>query len=179
MGIVKKITKTVEEIVKDAKEYLKGESDEIIAEQVIGEKFEDVVEVKKEKKIEGYTFTKDQARDLDVLLGQANFVDGRHLWIAGFENIKADQNAPASNLFSGKKNLKFLAIKDNDFYLMKFEKNVLLPYRVFKVDDVSLVDITTKMTKSSIKINFKDDTKFSIDITENKETLKSIKGMFR
>lgn len=184
MGIIKNISKKVEEIVKDTKEYLKGQSDEVIAEQVVGEVIEEepeveVVEVKEEKKLEGYTFTKDQARDLDILLGQANFVDGRHLWIAGFDNYKANQTAASANLFSGRKNLKFLAIKDNDFYLLKFEKNVLMPYRTFNVDDVLLIDSTTKMTKSSIKIKFKDDTRFSIDITENKDSLKAIKGMFR
>ncbi|MCF7931524.1 MAG: hypothetical protein K9L02_08455, partial [Acholeplasmataceae bacterium] len=154
--------------------------DEVIAEQVIGKEEIDLKEIeeekkieaiKKEKKIEGYTFKNDQLQDLDGLLGNANFVDGRHLWIAGF-----DQEA---TIFSGKKNLKFLAVKDNDLYLMKIEKNVLLPYRVFDVDDVKLVDVTTKLTKSSIKINFKDDETFWIDITENKESLKAIKGIFR
>lgn len=180
MGIVKKIAKTVEEIVKDTKEFLKGESDEVIAEQVIGkeeidlkkiEEEKKIEAIKKEKKLEGYTFKNDQLQDLDSLLGNANFVDGRHLWIAGF-----DQGA---TLFSGKKNLKFLAVKDNDLYLMKIEKNVLLPYRVFDVNDVKLVDVTTKLTKASIKINFKDDETFLIDITENKDSLKAIKGIFR
>ncbi|MBU1093689.1 MAG: hypothetical protein KKH01_04425 [Firmicutes bacterium] len=173
MGILTKISKKIEDIASETSQYLSGDSKKAYEEQK-------ATEAKKiEKTVEGYTFTKDQLRDLDVLLGQANFVDGRHLWIAGFDNFKANQNVKAANLFSGKKNLKFLSIKDDDFYLMKFDKNVLLPYRVFNVDDVLLVDLTSKMTKSSMKIKFKDDTKFSIDITENKDSVKAIKGMFK
>ncbi len=174
MGIIKKISKKIVDIAEETSKYLSGDSKtEFEAQEA------EVVEVKKEKVVEGYTFKKDQAKDLDKLLGQANFVDGRHLWIAGFDNFKANQNAAAANLFSGKKNLKFLSFKDGDLYLIKFDKDVLLPYRVFSLNDVLLVDTVTKMAKSSIKIKFKDDTQFSIDITENKGSIKDIKDLFK
>ena len=53
-------------------------------------------------------------------------------------------------------------------------------YRIFRDQDIKDVDVKIKMLgASTLKIELKDGKLLTIDVTENKDKLQSIKGMFK
>lgn len=107
-------------------------------------------------------------------------MDERRLWVAGFSNFRANQNASAANVFTGKKHLRFFIVKHDVYYFAFFEDDLFKTYRIFRDKDIKNVDIKIKMLgASSLKIELKDGKILTIDVTENKDKLQSIKGMFK
>lgn len=125
-------------------------------------------------------FSKDDLKNLNNLVKRANLVDETYIWVAGFSNFKANQNASAANLFSGKKHLKFFAVNKDIYYFAFFEDDLFKTYRIFRDEHIKLVEAKPKLLgASTLKIELHDKTIFTIDVTENKEKLESIKGMFK
>lgn len=124
-------------------------------------------------------FSKEDLKDLDQLLLKADIIDERHLWVAGFPNHRANQNASAANVFTGKKHLRFFAVKEENFSFAFFEDDIFKTYRIFKENDIKSAEVKTKMLGAgTLRIELKDGKILTIDVTENKDKLQSLKGMF-
>ncbi len=122
-----------------------------------------------------FKFDKKDLNDLESLLIKGKFIDEQLLWIAGFPNFRANQNAIAANLLSGKKNLKFLCVNQGIYYCAHFEKNLLRTYKVFKNSDVKKYEVKSKLLGSTtFKIEFNDNKVFTIAVTENKDKVNLI-----
>lgn len=125
-------------------------------------------------------FSKDDLKDLNGLVNRANLIDENQLWVAGFSNFRANQNASAANLFSGKKHLRFFSVNKEVYSFAFFEDDMFKTYRIFRDQDIKDVDVKIKMLgASTLKIELKDGKLLTIDVTENKDKLQSIKGMFK
>jgi len=113
-------------------------------------------------------------------VNRANLIDENQLWVAGFSNFRANQNASAANLFSGKKHLRFFTVNKEMYSFAFFEDDMFKTYRIFRDQDIKDVEVKIKMLgASTLKIELKDGKLLTIDVTENKDKLQSIKGMFK
>lgn len=126
-----------------------------------------------------YAFEKEDLKDLDQLLSGSSFTDERHLWCGGFPNYKFNQNAKAANLLTGKKNLKFISVCEEQFLLLRLEKKQLFPYQIFDKDQVVSVRVDTKLLSKSLRIEFEKGLVFTIDVTENKQKVEAIKKLLK
>lgn len=121
---------------------------------------------------------KNELKNLEVLLQKINVIDTNKLWLAGFDNFKANQNTKAANLFSGKKNIKILSYDGTKYYLSKFDGDNFFAYKQFIKADVTKLEIEGLINKK-IKLNFKDGKSYSVDIIENKEKASNFKNMLK
>lgn len=174
MGLLDKITKKIgNAIEKAASKNLTGASKEEY-EKYKAEKEKAASEKPTENNISA-SYSGAELKNLDSLIQKVNAVDEQNLWIAGFPNFKVNQNAIAANLFSGKKNLKFLTYNNGTFYLLRLDNGEIGSYRIFKKENVASVEVSGMMTKS-FKVTFKDGTNYSVDVTENKDKIASMKA---
>lgn len=125
-------------------------------------------------------YTKDDLKNLDELIIRANLVDDSKMWLAGFSNHRTNQNASAANLFTGKKNLRFLTKNESLFYFAHFHDDHFKSYKTFKQENIRKTEIKTKLLgASTCYIELIDGTVFTIDVTENKEMLSQFKELFK
>jgi len=152
---------------KEAYEAEKSEKEILEKENVLDEMIE-------------ISYSKDDLKNLDLLIKRANLIDERKIWVAGFSNFRANQNASAANLFSGKKHLRFFCVKQDVYSFAFFEDDMFKTYRIFRDKDILKTETKTKMLGAgTLKIELKDGKVFTIDVTENKDKLQTIKGMFK
>ncbi len=179
MGLLSKIGKKLGDAMeKSASNHMTGATKEAYEAE---KKEKETLEIKKVvDDMISITFSKEDMKDLDQLINRANLLDERHLWVAGFSNFRANQNASAANVLTGKKHLRFFIVKQDFYYFAFFEDDLFKTYRIFRDKDIQSVDVKIKVFgASTLKIELKDGKVFTIDVTENKDKLQSIKGMFK
>ncbi|MFW5780503.1 MAG: hypothetical protein ACOCWI_03525 [Bacillota bacterium] len=125
------------------------------------------------------SFAKEQLKDLQSLMIKSDFTDEENLWLGGFLNFKVHYNAVLENLLSGKKKMKFLAKNKDDFYLLKVDGDKIVCYKTFVKEDVAEVVTGIKLLSKAIKVVFKDEDEFSIDVTANKDKVKEFKKLLK
>ena len=163
---------------KAASNNMTGESKKLYEQ----EKFEREQNEQEKTVIEGFKieFNKDDLKNINELIQRIPNSDENALWIAGFSNHRTNQNATAANLFSGKKNLRFLIINQDIFYFAHFVDNTFESYKNFVQSDIKKTEIKSKLLgASTLYVELKDGKVFTIDITENKEKLDHIKNIFK
>ncbi|MDD4316026.1 MAG: hypothetical protein PHC84_02570, partial [Clostridia bacterium] len=106
----------------------------------------------------------------EALLAKIGVIDESKIWVGGFDNFKANQNAKFANIFSGNKNIKIVSLVNGVFYLSKFEDGNFYAYKKFTKEQVASAEIEGLLSKK-IRIKLNDNTTYSVDITENKEKL--------
>lgn len=126
------------------------------------------------------SYSKDDLKNLDELVLRANLVDHAKMWLAGFSNHRTNQNASAANLFTGKKNLRFLTKNESLYYFAHFHDDHFKSYKTFEQTDIRKTEIKTKLLgASTCFIELNDGTVFTIDVTENKEMVIPFKELFK
>ncbi|MDD4121163.1 MAG: hypothetical protein PHG90_06260 [Clostridia bacterium] len=124
-------------------------------------------------------YEKSDLDNLGALLKKIGAIDESALWIAGFPNFKANQNAFAANLLSGKKNLRFLAKNDDAFYLIKLDEGTISSYKGFRKEDVSSVEAKGGFLTKSFRVELKDRTVYTVDVSENKDKIDQMKNILK
>lgn len=177
MGLLSKLGQKLGDAVeKSASKNMSGTSKEVYESEKIEKA--DALKNKESFDMIETEYSKDELKDLQNLLKRAKLVDEHHLWIAGFPNFKANQNAKAANLFSGKTNLRFFCVNGDLYSFAMFEKNSLKTYKVFRKDAILKFEAKSKlMGASTFKVELRDKTVFTIDITENKEMLEALRNL--
>jgi len=177
MGILGKISEKIGNAMeKSASKHMTGNSKKVYEEEE--QKLKDLKEMQIPEQLIEYKFSKDELKDLNTLLIKAELIDDKNLWIGGLPNFKVNQNSRASNLFSGKKNLRFFTVRDEIYYFALFEKDILKVYRAFKKEHIVNVEAKSKLIGgSTLKIELIDGKVFTIDVTENKENFEAIKTL--
>lgn len=123
-------------------------------------------------------YEKSELDNLGALLKKIGAIGDDELWIAGFLNLRANTNATVANLFTGKKNLKFLTCNGDKFYCLSLDDGEISSYRHFRKDDVLLVEVKGLMTKS-FAVTFRDKGMYSVDVTENKGKIDEMKAKLK
>lgn len=179
MGIFSKIGQKIgDAIEKSASKNMTGESKELYEkEKLEKEQAAKNIEVLPSVDI---PYTKEDLKNLDELVIRANLVDQSNMWIAGFSNHRTNQNATAANLFTGKKNLRFFSKNEDLFFFAHFQDDHFKSYKSFKKDNIRKSEIKTKLLgASTCLIELNDETKLTIDVTENKEMVSTFKELFK
>lgn len=179
MGLLSKIGQKIGNAMeKSASQNMTGESKELYEKEKAEReqrKMDQVIDP-----MIDISFTKDELKDLDLLIRRADMTDDRGLWIAGFSNHRHNQNASAANLFSGKKNLRFLTLKGDLLYFAHFVDDHFKTYKALRKENIRKMDIKMKLIgASTCYIELKDQTIFTIDITENKQKASEIKEILK
>lgn len=180
-NMMDKIGKGMEKVMSknlsgDSKEQYEKEKEE--KEKVKQENESDKLEMQNELALHKVSANKSELKELEPLLKKVDVMDDDKLWIAGFDNFKANQNAKAANLFSGNKNVKTLSKKDDDLFVCKYSDEHFYAIKKFAKDDV--VNFTVEgMLGKSVKLQLKDGYKYSVDVTENKDKLTQLKEFLK
>ena len=165
MGILDKLkNKVADAMEKSASTHLSGASKEAYEK----EKAQVKTAVETPSLPAPYPFEKEALKDLPSLMTASSLCDPSDHWCAGFPNFKANQNARAANLFSGKKNLRFLCAYQGYFLLLKLEDDQLVPYEAFNQSMVRQAKVESKLLSKSLRIEFHKGHVFTIEVTENK-----------
>ncbi len=109
-------------------------------------------------------YSKDELKDLEALLTRIGAIDDHKVWISGFLKLRDNLNTRTANLFSGKKNMKFLTHNNGIFYMLGFDKDVIKSIKVFKQENVIKVR-NEKIFRLELNLN----TNIRLDITDNKK----------
>lgn len=114
-------------------------------------------------------YTKEETSDLESLLQKLGAIDERKVWVGGFSKLRSNTNAKFANMFSGHKNLKFLTLNDDVFYMIQFKDDVIYSYKEFKKENVENV------SKAPIlAVSLFDKTFMRLEVTKNKQKLNEI-----
>ena len=122
--------------------------------------------------------SKTQLKELEPILEKMNTLDEEKIWIGGFDNFRANQNAKAANLFSGNKNIKTLSKHGDDFYVCKYLEEHFVAVKKFAKEDVANFAVEGMVSKS-VKLELRDGFKYSVDVSENKEKLTTLKELLK
>jgi hypothetical protein len=86
----------------------------------------------------------------------------------------------AANLFTSKKQLRFFLVNHDIYSFALFEDDMFKTYKIFRDKDIKSVEVKPKMLGAgTLRIELRDGTLFTVDVTKNKDKLQSIKGMFK
>lgn len=169
MGIFDKLkNKVLGSIEKSAVSQM-SEEDKAKYEAERAAQKQDVFSDKKEMK-----YTKEETKDLQGLLMKLDVLDERKLWIGGFSKTHSNTNAKFANMFSGHKNLRFIAVKDDVFYMISFKDDIISSYKEFKKENVKSFD------KGSVfSITLFDKTFLNLDVTQNKSKVNELYALLK
>ncbi len=109
-------------------------------------------------------YTKTETQDLEGLLMKLGVLDERKIWIGGFLKLRSSTNAKFANMFSGHKNLRFLAVNDNKFYMVNFKDDVIMTNKEFTKENVASIS-----KKPTFAVTLFDKTAMHLDVTQNKQ----------
>lgn len=128
-------------------------------------------ETQKKENIEKLSlkYSTEETKDLEALLTKLGAIDERKIWVGGFLKTRTDTNAKFANMFSGHKNLKFLCVNGNIFYMVWFKDDLIASYKEFKKENVSGVDKSPVLTVSLF-----DKTTMRLDVSKNKQMINEL-----
>jgi hypothetical protein len=114
-------------------------------------------------------YTKEDTNDLEALLVKLGALDDRRIWVGGFLKLRTNTNAKFANMFSGHKNLKFLCVNGDNFYMVFFKDGVISSYKEFKKENVASVNKSPVLT-----VGLFDKTTMHLEVTKNKQKLNEL-----
>ncbi len=109
-------------------------------------------------------FTKDELNNLEALLIRVGAVDNDKVWVSGFLKHRDNLNVRTANLFSGKKNMKFLTYNNGLFYMLGFDKDIIKSVQTFKQENVIKAE-----NKKEFRLELNLKTNIRLVITDNKK----------
>lgn len=119
-------------------------------------------------------YTKDEVKDLEALLLKLGAIDARKIWIGDFLKQRHNTDAKFANMFSGHKNLRFLTLKDDIFYMIKFEGDKIYSYKAFKKENVASVK------KSPVfAVTLFEKVSMHLEVTKNKQKVNELINLLK
>ncbi|HZJ89193.1 MAG TPA: hypothetical protein VFD05_00725 [Bacilli bacterium] len=119
-------------------------------------------------------YTKEEVKDLESLLLKLGAIDNRKVWIGGFLKQRQNTNAKFANMFSGHKNLRFLTLKDDIFFMIKFEGDKIYSYKAFKKEHVASVRKSPVFTVALF-----EKVTMHLEVTKNKQKVNELVSLLK
>ncbi len=185
MGLLDKLTEKVGKVVENVTtKSLSGESKELYekdkASGIESRRERESQLQEKQVEVEKHKVKTDKSslKELEPLLLKIEALDDNKIWIGGLDNFRTNQNAKFANILSGNKNVKTISICEEQCYICKFDGESFGAFKGFGKADVVLFEAEGLVSKK-IKLKLIDGYSVSLDITENKEKVNSLKEFLK